>query len=186
MKRIAIVVLTLAAVAVFAPRPQAGAATTACHPVLTALTLAKPSVPGGAPVTATIRLSCAGPGATTVRLTGFRGATAPATVRVARGKTSGSASVTTAVTHVTRHGTVGATLGRSHRSARLTITRTPRTCRTPALTGLAGPALVYVGNRPVLTIRLSCAVAAPVRVSLSSSTSDLPVPAATWTSTPRT
>jgi hypothetical protein len=42
---------------------------------------------------------------------------------------------------------------------------------------LSAPTLVYVGNRPVITVRLSCAAAAPVRVSLRSSSTYLPVPA---------
>ena len=113
----------------------------------------------------------------TVGLAGFTGAAAPRSVRVARGKTTGTAAITTSVTHVARHGRIKATLRKVVRTAALAITRTPRTCKNPALSSLSVATLVYVGQRPQLTLRLNCAAAAPVRVSLTSSNSLLPVPA---------
>ena len=175
MKRIALVLVLLAAAMVFVPHTPAGAAT--CRPALKGLTLSPASVPGGAPATAKVTLSCRAPAAVKVGLAGFTGAAAPRSVRVARGKTTGTAVITTSVTHVARHGRIKATLRKVVRTAALAITRTPRTCKNPALSSLSVATLVYVGQRPQLTLRLNCAAAAPVRVSLTSSNSLLPVPA---------
>ena len=175
MKRIATVLILIASLIAFAPLGQAGAA--ACRPELRSLALSPASVPGGAGTTATVTLTCRAPAAVTVGLAGFKGAATPASVRVARGKASAAAAVRTSVTTVIRHGSITAKLRRTVRKAALTITRTPRTCKVPALSSVSAPALVYVGNRPELTVRLNCAAAALVRVSLSSSTSFLRVPA---------
>jgi hypothetical protein len=175
MERIATALVLAAAAVVFAPHAPADAAT--CQPGLKGLALSAPSVPGGADVTAKVTLSCAAPAAVTVGLTGFTGAAAPRSVRVARGKASATAVITTSVTHVARHGHIDALLRRVTRKAALTITRTPRTCKNPTLSSTSVATLVYVGQRPQLTVRLSCAAAAPVRVSLASSNPLLPVPA---------
>jgi len=175
MRRIALVLVLTAAGMVFAPHAPAGAAT--CQPALKGLTVSPASVPGGAPATAKVTLSCKAPAAMKVGLTGFTGTAAPRSVRVARGKTTGTAVITTSVTHVARHGHIKATLRKIVRKAALAITRTPRTCKNPALSSMSVATLVYVGQRPQLTLRLSCAAAAPVRVSLTSSNSLLAVPA---------
>jgi hypothetical protein len=175
MKRIALVFVLVAAAMVFVPHTPAGAAT--CRPALKGLTLSPASVPGGAPATAKVTLSCKAPAAVTVGLAGFTGAAAPRSVRVARGKATGTAVITTSVTHVARHGRIRSTLRKVVRTAALAITRTPRTCKNPALSSMSVATLVYVGQRPQLTLRLTCTAAAPVRVSLTSSNSLLPVPA---------
>ena len=59
----------------------------------------------------------------------------------------------------------------------MAVAVTPKTCATPVLAGATLPSPAYVGQRPALTIKLNCAAAAPVRVSLKSSDSYLPVPA---------
>src|SRR5215472_12442010 len=51
------------------------------------------------------------------------------------------------------------------------------TCTSPVLSGFQVPALVYVGGKLAVTIKLSCAPASPVSVSLASNNSNLPVPA---------
>jgi hypothetical protein len=175
MKRIATALFLVAAAAVFVPHGTAGAAT--CQPTLSKLVLSSTSVPGGAGVTATVTLSCPAPTAVTVGLAGFKGASIQRSVRVAPGKASATAAICTWVTKAARHGDIRAVLGSVVRTAELTITPTPRTCKTPALSSLSAPGLVYVGQHPQLTARLSCAAAAPVRVALASSSSDLPVPA---------
>jgi hypothetical protein len=175
MKRIAIVLVLAVAGLVSASHAPAGAAT--CQPALKGLTLSPASVPGGADATATVTLSCKAPAAVTVALAGFTGATPPRSVRVARGKTSATAVITTSVTKVARHGRIKATLRTVIRRAALTISKTPRTCKNPALSSMSVASLAYVGQHPKLTVRLSCAAAAPVRVSLASSNPLLPVPA---------
>jgi hypothetical protein len=187
VKRVAQVVGLLAAVLVFVPHQSAAAAAASaasgasaaatCRPALKDLALSAASVPGGADVTVTVTLTCDAPAALTVRMSGFRGVTTPATLRVAKRRSAARAVLRTAVTATARRGEIEATLGRTHRRAGLTVTRTPRTCRTPELTGFSLPGLVYVGDRPTAVLRLSCAPAAPIRLSLTSSNSDLPVPA---------
>ena len=174
MKRAALIVLVLAAATVAGvPRQSADAAT--CRPTLTKITVSPRSVPGGAKATATVHLSCATTTSLTVHLTGFRGVTIPTAIRVARHRSSGRATIRTEVRSATKHGDVVATLGRTRRTAALTVTRTPRACKTPRLIGLTIPSLVYVGNRPTATARLSCAPTAPIRLSLTSSNPHLKV-----------
>jgi hypothetical protein len=174
LKRMAVLVLLLAAV-VFAPHQAADAAT--CHPVLQKVGLSPASVPGGAPAVATVTVSCDTPAALTVRLKGFKGVTTPAALHVARGKKAATGTIKTSVTTTARHGKIAATLGKTVRKAPLAITRTPRSCKTPVLTGFSAPALVYVGGSPVATVRLSCAPTSPIRISLASSNADLRIPA---------
>ncbi len=177
MKRMAVVVLLLAAVAAVAsvPRQRADAAT--CHAALQKVALSKASVPGGAPVRVTVTLTCDTPVALTVRLKGFKGVTVPSALHVARRKSTATGTIKTAVRTARRHGEIRATLGQTRRQAALTVTKTPRSCRTPVLTGVSVPRLVYVGNRPAAALRLSCAPTAPIRISLTSSNADLRVPA---------
>jgi hypothetical protein len=174
MKRLVCALLMLTPALAVLP-PQAAAAAT-CHPGLARLTLLPASVPGGAGLTGTVSLTCGGRSASTVRVQGFKGIGTPHTVRVPAHKTAATFAITTSVTHRVRHGTVEATLGRAHRRTRLTVSRTPRTCRTPTLAAVTMPPLVYVGDRPSATIRLSCVPAKAVRVSLASNNTLLPVP----------
>jgi hypothetical protein len=175
VKRIATVLLLVAAGAVFAPHTAARAAT--CQPALSTLALSATSVPGGADLTATVMLTCKAPAAVTVDLTGFTGAAAPSSVRVAKGKACATAVIRTSVTDTATHGVIQAELGQVVREATLTITPTPSTCTAPVLSSLSAPDLAYVGQHPRLTVRLSCAAAAPVRVTLASGSTYLPVPA---------
>jgi hypothetical protein len=174
LKRIAVLVFLLAAV-VSAPHQAADAAT--CHPTLQKVALSPASVPGGAPVAVKVTVSCDTPVALTVRLKGFKGVTTPSALHVARGKNAATGTIKTSVTTTVRHGEIKATLGKTVRKAALAITRTPRSCKTPALTGFSASALVYVGGSPVATLRLSCAPTSPIRISLASSNADLRVPA---------
>jgi hypothetical protein len=148
-----------------------------CHPSLTGITLASASIPGGASDIARVTLSCTAPTGVTVGLHGFTGVSVPATVTVARGKTATTATVRSAVTMVTRRGVVAATLGRVRRTAPLTVTKTPKSCNTPALAGMTLVNLAYVGDHPVATISLSCAPLTPIRLKLTSSNANVPVPA---------
>jgi hypothetical protein len=177
VKRMAVVVLLLVAVAAVASVPRQRADAASCHAALQKITLSKTSVPGGAPVRVTVTLTCATRVAVTVHLKGFTGVTVPSALRVARRKSTATGTIRTAVRTAKRHGEIRAALGRIRRQAALTVTRTPRSCRTPVLTGLSMPRLVYVGNRPVAVLRLSCAPTAPIRISLTSSNADLRVPA---------
>jgi hypothetical protein len=175
VKRIFQAVLMVAAVLVFVPHQSADAAT--CRPALKGVAVSPTSVPGGANVTVKVTLTCDAPTTVSVHLQGFKGVTTPSVVLVARRRDTGTATIKTSVTHLVRRGEIEATLGRVHRKAALTVTRTPRTCRTPVLAGFSTPSLVYVGNRIAATIRLSCASATSIRASLSSSNRTfLPVP----------
>jgi hypothetical protein len=60
------------------------------------------------------------------------------------------------------------------------------TCTSPVLSGFKVPALVYVGGKLAVTVKLSCAPSSPVVVSLASNNSNLPVPAAVTVSSGRT
>ncbi len=177
-KRLALAVFTLAATSVLVPLQFAAATTVAaCHPALKSVALATPSVPGGASDKVTVVLSCATPAAVKLQLKGFKGVSVPTSVVVARRKASATATVRTAVTRAARHGDIQAVLGRIHRDAALTVTRTPPLCRSPRLSALSLPDLTFVGSQVDATIRLTCAPISPIRVSLSSTNSHLPVPA---------
>jgi hypothetical protein len=139
--------------------------------------LSPASLPGGAGSTVTATLSCAASRALTISLRGFAGATVPAALHVAIGKPSASAAITTATTKTAHRGWIVATLGSVHQQALLTIGVTPKTCASPALASAALPTLAYVGDHPVLALRLTCAAGATVRLSLTSSNASLPVPA---------
>jgi hypothetical protein len=60
--------------------------------------------------------------------------------------------------------------------ARAQLAAAPTTCTTPVLSALKAPALVYVGGKLAVTVRMSCAPSSAVAVSLASNNSDLPVP----------
>jgi len=175
MKRAVLVVLVLAAALLtYLPQQSAGAAT--CRPTLSKVSVSPASVPGGASSKVAVTLSCHTATALTIHLAGFKGITVPSAVQVKRGRNGAAATIRTAVRTRTRHGDIEATLGRTHRKAGLTVTKTPRSCRTPRLTGFTVPKLTYVGNHVAAAIRLSCAPTAPIRLRLHSSNSDLPVP----------
>ena len=177
MKRAALIVLILSAAAMMAAVPRQAASAAACRPALTKITVSPATVPGGASSKVAVTLSCHTPAAVTVHLSGFKGVTVPSAIQVKRGKSGASAAIRTVVRATTKHGDIEATLGRTHRKAVLTVTRTPRSCRKPSLVAFGAPRLMYVGGRSVATIRLSCAPIAPIRLSLGSTNSDLPVPA---------
>ncbi len=177
-KRLALAVLTLAAASVLVPLQFAAATSVAaCHPALKSVALVTPSVPGGASDKVTVVLSCATPAAVKVQLRGFKGVSVPTSVVVARRRASATATVRTAVTRAARHGDIQATLGHAHRKVALTVTRTPPSCRSPRLTALSLPDLTFVGGLVAATISLTCAPISPIRVSLSSTSTHLPVPA---------
>lgn len=169
--------LALAAISGAVEPASAAAAVASCHPALRAITAAPASVPGGAPVEVTASLTCATAKPWAVTLTGSAGVTAPRSVTVPAGKTSGSAAVRTATSKKTIRRGVTAAVGTERKTATLTITPTPKTCANPALRLVSLPASGYVGGHPALTVELSCAAAAPVRISLKSSSGFLPVPA---------
>jgi len=176
MKRPGLFVLVLAA-ALLTYLPQQAVHAATCRPTLTKVSVSPPSVPGGASSKVAVTLSCATTIALTVHLAGFKGITVPSAIHVARGKKGAVTKVRTSVRSTTRRADIEATLSRTHRKAELTVTKTPRSCRTPRLTGLVAPRLLYVGSPAVATIKLSCAPTAPIRLRLHSSNSDLPVPA---------
>jgi hypothetical protein len=99
-------------------------------------------------------------------------------VTVPAGKTSASAAARTATSRTTVRRAITAALGRVRKVATLTITPTPKTCDNPALRQASLPSLAYVGDHPTLTVTLTCAAAAPVRVALTSGDGFLPVPSA--------
>jgi hypothetical protein len=175
MKRSALLVVVLAAALLtLLPRQSVDAAT--CRPMLTTVSVSPASVPGGASSKVTVTLSCKATSALTVHLAGFKGITVPSAISVKRGKNGAEAKILTSVRSRSEHGDIEGTLGRTHRKARLTVTKTPRSCRTPRLTGFRFPKLTYVGDQLAATIGLSCAPTAPIRLRLRSSNSDLPVP----------
>ena len=170
-------VLALAAAGVVLPGQTAASAAT-CQPALSKLTISAISVPGGAPARLTVALTCDARTRVTVRLSGFKGVTIPASVTVAAHKQAATARIGTTVTHARRHGDIEATLGKKRLKVALTVTPTPRSCRrTPALTSITAPALSYALESPVLTIRLSCAPTSAIALKLTSSSSYLRVPA---------
>jgi hypothetical protein len=167
--------LTAVSAAAVLPLQEAQAAT--CRPALRAVTVSPTSVPGGAPADATITLTCATPVAVKVKLAGFKGVAVPATLSVPRGKTSATAAVKTTTTTVARRGAITAVLGSVRKTAVLAVTKTPRLCAKPSLTGFTLPSLVYVGDHPAASITLSCAPTTPIRLALASSSAYLRVPA---------
>jgi hypothetical protein len=173
---LAVVAAALASVAAAAQAPARAASAVSCRPALSTLTLSAAAVPGGARDTLRLTLTCKTQVSLTVRLKGFAGASVPASVQVPRHQATATATVQTATTHAARHGEIEATAGAKRLKTGLTITRTPRSCRTPTLSGLQAPDLVYVGDHPVLALRLSCAPTAGVRLTLSSASQYLPVP----------
>ncbi|HEY2551669.1 MAG TPA: hypothetical protein VGI64_13945 [Streptosporangiaceae bacterium] len=177
VKRLAWFVPLLAVAALLPSAPRQSAAAATCHPALKKLSVSPASVPGGASSRATVTLTCATPKAMSVQLKGFKGAIVPSSLRVAARKSSATGTIRTAQTTAIRRGKIVATLGRVHRAASLTVTRTPRSCQTPVITGISVPRLVTVGSKPTASLRLSCAPRAPIRISVTSSNADLRVPA---------
>jgi trimeric autotransporter adhesin len=160
-----------------APTGVRGAAVAACAPALSSVSLSPASVPGGAPSTVKAALTCAPTTTQTITLTGFSGARVPAALHVPAGKTSASGTVTTATRVKAVSGWITGTLGQTSHRARLTITVTPATCTSPALSAVSLRSLAYVGDHPVLTVKLSCATASPVQISLASTAAPSSAPA---------
>jgi hypothetical protein len=157
-------------------RTQA-AAIAACTPGLKSISLRPASVPGGAPSTVTATLTCAPTTAQTIALTGFSGAQVPASVQVPAGKISASGTITTATRTNAVSGSITGTLGQTSQQAVLAIRVTPKTCTSPALSAVSLPSLAYVGDHPALKVKLSCATASPVQVSLASTAAPASAPA---------
>jgi hypothetical protein len=176
LNRAILVFMLLAAALVVAAAPQRSASAATCQPALRGVSLSPTSVPGGAPLAVTATLSCDTPKALTISLKGFTGVTVPSALHVAKGKNSASGTIRTLTTRSTRRGTIAATLGRTRKTATLTVTPTPKTCKTPALSAFSLPSLAYVGDHPALTVHLTCAAATTVHIALKSSNSYLPVP----------
>ncbi|MCW2929830.1 MAG: hypothetical protein JWM19_792 [Actinomycetia bacterium] len=150
------------------PAAQASPAAV-CSPALAKVALSPASVPGGAGSTVTATLNCATPRALSVALKGFSGVRVPSVLHVAAGKTTGTAAIATATTTKAKRGWILATLGNVRREALLTIGVTPKTCKSPVLAATTLPTLAYVGDHPVLTVKLSCTAAATVKVTLTGS-----------------
>jgi hypothetical protein len=177
LRRIAVVACVLAAGIYLPLRSAAMAPAATCSPALQAASLSPASVPGGASATFTATLNCAAPKALTMSVKGFTGVKVPATLTVAAGKSTGSVTVTTATTKTARKGWIVATLGKVSHEKQLTVTVTPKTCSSPALSSASLPSLAYVGDHPVLALKLSCVAGAAVHLSVTSSNASLPVPA---------
>lgn len=135
------------------------------------------SVPGGAPSTVKATLTCTPTTTQTITLTGFPGAQVPAALHVPAGKISASGTITTATRTKAVSGWITGTLGQTSRRALLTISVTPKTCTSPALSAVSLPRLAYVGDHPVLKVKLSCATANPVQISLASIAAPASAPA---------
>jgi hypothetical protein len=126
-------------------------------------------------VTAT--LTCAPAKAQKITLTGFSGVRVPGALTIAAGKVSSSGTITTSTRTKATSGWITGKLGTRRQRARLTIGVTPKTCRSPALSTLSLPALAYVGDHPVLTVKLSCVAASPARLTLTSVAAPTSAPA---------
>jgi len=177
LTRVLITLAVLTGLAVTAGPTAHAASSAKCRPALAGFSLSPPSVPGGASTRGKVTLSCGASRRVTLRMSGFSGAIVPKSVQVPAHHTSVSVTIRTSVRSAKTHGTIKVTLGRSSRRAQLTITRTPRSCRAPKLTGFKLARLVYVGNHPAAVIHLSCAPERPARLSMTSTSSFLPVPA---------
>jgi hypothetical protein len=152
-------------------------ATASCSSALQRISLSPVSVPGGAASTVTATLSCAPSKAVSVSLTGFIGVKVPSAVRVAAGKTSATGTITTATRKKALRGWITGRLGRVSQRAPLTVGVTPKTCRTTALSAISLPSLTYVGDHPVLEIKLTCTPSSAVRLTLKSTGTNLSGPA---------
>jgi hypothetical protein len=173
----ALAVLVAGVVIAMQPAQAALGAPAACSPALRGVTLAPASVPGGASSTVTATVNCAPAKALTVALVGFNGARVPSALHIAAGKTSASGTITTATRTKAVRGWITEKLGTVSQRAVLTIGVTPKTCKSPALSAVSLPSLTFVGDRPVLAVKLSCVPASAVRLSLKSTDANLPVPA---------
>jgi hypothetical protein len=153
------------------------AAPARCSPGLRSIALSPGSVPGGASTTATVVLTCAASKAQSVTLSGFPGTLFPRKLRVAAGKTEMSVTISTETRRHAAHGWITGKLGKTSRRVHLTIGVTPKTCKSPQLSGVSLPNLVYVGAHADLTVKLSCPSASAVRLSLASSGNPSSAPA---------
>jgi hypothetical protein len=148
-----------------------------CSPALRGVSLSPASVPGGAPSTVTATLTCAPTKTQRITMTGFSGVRVPGTLTIDAGKVSASGTVTTSTRKKATSGWITGKLGSRGEHARLTVGVTPKTCRSPVLSALSLPTLVYVGDHPVLTVKLSCIAASAARVSLASTVAPTSAPA---------
>lgn len=130
----------------------------------------------------TATLTCAAHKAQTITLKGFPGTRVPAALHVAADKVSAAGTITTATRNTVVRGWITGTLGKTSRRALLTVSATPKTCQSPALSAVSLPSLAYVGDHVVLRVKLTCTPARGVRISLASTDAPaaapvIPVPA---------
>lgn len=166
-----LVVAVVAATGLVSTAMVTGASTAAaarCAPALRSVGVSPSSVPGGAPSRITVTLTCAPSANQSVSLTGFAGIHVPSSVRVLAGRSSASAAVATDTRKTSLSHGIAATFRGVTRHATLTVLATPRTCSNAALSALAVPSLVYVGDHPQLRVTLTCATASAIRVTLAS------------------
>lgn len=165
-----LVVAVVAATGLVSAAMVTGASTAAaarCAPALRSVSVSPSSVPGGAPSRVTVTLTCAPSANQSVSLTGFAGIHVPSSVRVLAGRSSAGAAVGTDTrTSRVSHAIAATYRGVTHH-ATLTVLPTPRTCSNAALSGVAVPSLVYVGDHPHLRVTLTCATASAIRVTLA-------------------
>jgi hypothetical protein len=135
---------------------------------MAAVRLSPASVPGGAGSTVTVTLTCPTSKALSITLRGFPGTRVPATLKVAAGKAAASAPIATATRKKAVRGWIIATLGGTSKRALLTIGVTPRIC-PPALGRVTLPAVTYANDYVTFGVRLQCAAASSVRITLASS-----------------
>jgi hypothetical protein len=184
VRAVSVVVLPAAALVVAVQPAQAqqaarqpAVAAAPCSPRLRSVALAPASVPGGVSSRVTVLLTCAGTRPQSVKLSGFAGTRVPQKLRVAAGKTEMSASIGTSTRRRAGRGWITAKLGTTSKRAQLTIGVTPKTCRSPTLSGLSLPNLAYVGDHVVMTVQLTCPSASAVRLSFASASTPASAPA---------
>lgn len=147
------------------------AASSPCTPRLESVVTAVPSTLGGVPIRASVRLTCAASTRTRVRLLASDGVTVPRSVVVPPGARRVGFRFVTDPSETVRRGRVTAMLGGVSRSARVTT----EAC-LPEIRALEIPAVIHAGDEVRARVRLTCAVAAPVTITLSSSTPMLIAP----------
>ena len=137
-----------------------------CSPTLKGISLSPASVPGGAPSMVTATLTCTPSKAVTITFKGFSGTRVPAALHVPAGKSAAWAAITTSTRKTAERGWITGILGKTSRRAELTVTATPKTCSSPALSAASLPSLAYVGDHVVLGLKLTCTTAKAVKLSL--------------------
>src|ERR1700722_2457582 len=172
----AVMICAQPALAVQSARTRAVAAAT-CSPALQGISLSPASVPGGAPSTVTVTLTCSPNKAQTIILKGSAGTRVPAALHVAAAETSASGTITTATRKTAVRGWITGALGKTSRRALLTVGVTPKTCQSPALSAASLPTLAYVGDHVVLGLKLTCTPSRAIRLSLASAKAPAAAPA---------